>query len=308
MLKKLLFALMIVTPAYAGQQVEIVTRFGPSTSSGRFAIEAMNMLNEMQKDYDFKVSVIIGANGEAADQRALVIGKKQPILLWNSSSSYTFNRYFVGNTYDRDNDLIPLQGMAGVPFSIQVAPDSPIETYEDFIKFVKSKPVVYMGNTASSSSVNLLKAILIKTNKIDNIKDLVYEKPFDITRAVLTKEADFTIFNPADVVGLKQLVTSSPDRTFKYRNVPVGKEVNMPDFIYTSQTLVSVPKEQKEFGEKIQPLLAKICYDQRFSDVVEKSNYFSSCLGPNGMKKRIIDEMKLIEKYKDSLDLTPGLK
>jgi tripartite-type tricarboxylate transporter receptor subunit TctC len=291
-----------MTPAFAAQQVSIVTRFGASTASGRFTVELANMLNEMQKDYEFKVSVVTGANGEAADQRALLLARSgQPVLSWMGVSAFTFNRYIVGNTYDRDNDFIPLQGMTGVPFSLQVAPDSSIETFDDFIKYVKSKPVVYMGNTASSSSVNMLMVILKKSYNLNNIKELPYERPYDITRAMLVKEVEFTIFNPADVVGQKQLVTTSPERLYKIRNVPTGKEVGMPDFNFISQTMIAVPKEQKEFGEKISPLLARICYDSRFLDLVEKNNYFSNCLGTNGIKQKMQEELALIEKYKDSM-------
>ena len=67
-------------------------------------------------------------------------------------------------------------------------------------------------------------------------------------------------------------------------------------------------KEQKEFGEKLRPLLAKICYDESFGDLVMKSNYVSSCMGTNRINERIQEELQLIEQYKDSLDLKVGPK
>jgi hypothetical protein len=75
----------------------------------------------------------------------------------------------------------------------------------------------------------------------------------------------------------------------------------MPDFNFMSQTIISVPKEQKEFGEKMSPLLARICYDQRFLELVDKNNYFTNCLGQQGIKQKMKEELELIEKYKDSM-------
>lgn len=303
MLKKLLLlSSVLAAPALAAEPVEIVTRFGPSTVPYRFVTEAVRMLNESQKEYEFKATSVLGANGEAADQRALTFARNgSKILLWTATSSFTFNRYIVGNTYDRDKDIIPLLGMTSVAFALQVAPDSKLENFEDFINYARSKPVVYMGNTASSVSVNMMSAILKKNYGLTNIKELPYERPYDVARAVITGEVDFTIFNPADTLGLKQLVTSNDTRSYKHRNVPTGKEVGMNDFVFNSQSLIAVPKEQIEFGEKIKPLFAKICYDQRFEDVVEKNMYSTSCLGTNGIKKKIDEELTLIEKYKDSI-------
>ena len=45
-----------VTCAKAAQQVEFVTRFNVATVSGKLVTETVNMLNDMQKDYEFKVS------------------------------------------------------------------------------------------------------------------------------------------------------------------------------------------------------------------------------------------------------------
>ena len=64
-----------------------------------------------QNEYEFKFTVTSGAAGEAADQRGLAIARSnRDVLISGSDSSLGFNRFNVGATFDRDNDLIPILG------------------------------------------------------------------------------------------------------------------------------------------------------------------------------------------------------
>lgn len=300
-LKKLLIAAFIcLTPSVSfSKTIELITRFGPSATSGQFAIEFVNALNSMQSEYEFRVVVVPGAAGEAADMRTINTAREgKDVLLWGSSSSFTFNKIIVGNTYDRDKDLVPLQSVAGIPFSIQVRPDSDIKTFVDLLNHIKGKPKAFNGNTVSSSATQLLNAIFKHNFNITNVQDLSYSRPYDITRGVLVNEADYTIFNHSDVIGLRILVVSSENRLPSMLDVPTGKEVGMPDFKFNSLSMISVPKERLEFGRKIQPLLAKICDSEYMKERVSKTGYFPNCLGVEGIKSKIKEEIVLIDKYK----------
>jgi tripartite-type tricarboxylate transporter receptor subunit TctC len=293
------FMLMLTSSAYAGSQVEIITRFNTVSANGQFPHEVAQLLNEMQDEYDFRVSFLPGAGGDAADLKAISMARSgQNVIIWNSTTAYSFNRFTNGNLYDRDNDVVPVYGFTSANFSIMVNPESKIKTFDDFIKMRREKNNVFFGTTVNGISNVFLNAVLEKSFGLSPAKHLEYVRPTDILKSVLIDESDYTIFSTNEMIGLKPIVTSN---TKQVKGLPTGKEVGMEDFRFGSLTGATVPKEKKEFADKILPFLEKICVDPKFLSRVEKFGATSNCTNASDMKAKIQDEIHLIRKYEKDI-------
>jgi tripartite-type tricarboxylate transporter receptor subunit TctC len=292
-------AVLFTINAYAASQVDILTRFNVSSASGQFAHDVAQRLNSMQTKYEFRAAYIPGAGGDAADLKAIAVARAgQDVLVWNSSTAYSFNRFTNGNVYDRDNDIVPVYAFTTVNFSIMVDPESSIKTFDDFLKFRREKDQAFFGTTVNVVANAFLNVVLEKTFNLKPAKHLEYARPFDIAKNVLTKEADYTIFSTNDVIGLRSLVTSNTERV---NGMPTGKDVGMEDFRFGSLTGVSVPKERKAFADEILPLLMKICSDSNFVERVEKLGVTSNCRSAKEVREKIQDEINLVQKYEKDI-------
>ena len=304
---RFMMVMMIVffsTSSYAQKKtVDIVTRFGPAAVVGRSAIELATQLNKIQDEYEFRATQVNGSGGEAADQLALQKARSgENVLAWQSTTNYTFNRYLVGNTYDRDNDFIPLQSMMGIPFSIFVDPSSKINTVDDLVKALKNKPQGFAAFSNGSSGTLLLTEVFLRKYDIKNIKFLGYKDPYETAKAVAINEADFTVFNHADTPNLKMILISSNERVKGFDSIPTGKEIGMSDFLYTSLSMISVPKERIGFGIKIKPYLKQVCEDKDYQEKAISQRYIPICRDTDFIKARIKDELNLVDKYKDNIN------
>jgi len=299
-----MFLLLTTLPATSRQQVEMVSRFGPAATTGRFAIEYTKVLNEIQIKYDFRLTSLVGAAGEVADQRAIALARSGiNVLVYGSSSSLGFNRYTdAANSFDRDKDLIPLQGVAGIPFAIQVPPDSKVNTLQELVDLIKSKPEAFHATTISSSTSKFFDNLFRHTYGISNVRQLSYSGPPDINRGMLQSEADYTIYNYADAIGLKLIVISDDVRSSKFPNVPTGAEAGFPEFDFSTLSMISVPKERAEFGENVKKYLSEACKHSRMVELINKTSYNHNCISTDDIWKKVRGELQLIEKYKQFLD------
>jgi len=293
--------LMLYTNAvYAAKQIDIYSMFSPGAAGTIIGYEVVNRLNAAQIEYEFRLVSLPGAAGDNAALKTIALARTgQDVLLWQGTSGYTFGKYVSAspNAYDRDNDLVPLVAFAGTPFHLMVEPESEIKTLANLIDSFRKKDVVYFGSTSTNPATPFLNAIFLKSNGLKASKDLNYTSPFDITKSVLGKESDYTVFSPTDVRGLRSLVMSGSVRSRLFPNVPTGKELGMNDFIFTSTMHIAVPKEKSEFGLKFTQLMLKACYDQQFADAVEKINYETKCLPTEKLKSTIREEAEMIKKY-----------
>ena len=304
----LALSMMVTNAAYAAKQIDIYSMFSLGAAGTIIGYEVVNRLNTIQSEYEFRLSSLPGAAGDNASLKAITVARAgQDVLLWQGTSGYTFGKYASANinAYDRDNDLVPLVSFAGTPFHLMVEPDSEIKTFADLIGQFSKKDVVYFGSTSTNPVTPFLNAIFMKSNGLKPSKDLNYTSPFDITKSILGKESEYTIFSPTDVRGLRSLVMSGPERSRLYPNVPTGKELGMKDFVFTSTMQIAVPKEKSEFGLKFTQMMLQICYDQKFNDAVEKIGYETKCLSGDKLKSSIKEEALMIKKYENDVVWKP---
>ena len=304
----LALSMMVTNTAYAAKQIDVYSMFSPGAAGTIIGYEVVNRLNAAQTEYEFRLSSLPGAAGDIAALRVIALARAgQDVLIWQGTGSYTFGKYVSANinAYDRDNDLVPIASFAGTPFHLMVNPDSEIKTLADLVSQFNKKDVVYFGSTSTNPITPFLNAIFMKSSGVKPSKDLNYTTPFDITKSVLSKESEYTIFSPTDVRGLRSLVMSGSERSRLYPNVPTGKELGMKDFVFTSTMQIAVPKEKSEFGLKFTQMMLQICYDQKFSDAIEKIGYETKCLFGDKLKSSIKEEALMIKKYEKDVVWKP---
>lgn len=292
-------SLLYATIANAASQVDIISMYSNASATSVMIQEVAIRLNKMQSDFEFRVANIPGAAGDSAALKAISVARyDQNVLLWHGISTYSFGKFVSANVnaYDRDKDLVPVQAFAGVPFHLLVNTD---DDFNSTLEKFRKKDVVYFANTGSVPTALLLNGIFVKSSGIKMPKELSYSQGPEALKSVVIGESDYVIYTQSvsEVVGLKALVTSAQVRSQKFPNVPTGKEVGMPDFNYVSTTAISVPKEKREFGEKLIPLLQKICNEPSFIERVEKLGYESKCYGNDVLTKTISSDLDQIRKY-----------
>ena len=292
---------MLYTNAvYAAKQIDIYSMFSLGAAGTIIGYEVVNRLNAIQNEYEFRLVSLPGAAGDNAALKTIALARTgQDLLLWQGTSGYTFGKYVSANpnAYDRDNDLVPIASFAGTSFHLMVEPESDIKTVADLTSQFKKRDVVYFGSTSTNPATPFLNAIFLKSNNLKASKDLNYTTPFDITKSVLGKESDYTIFTPADVRGLKSLAISGSARSKLFPNVPTGKELGMDDFNFTSTMHIAVPKEKTEFGMKFAQIMFAVCHDPKFVEAVEKIGYDARCFSDEKLKSTIKAESDMIKKY-----------
>ena len=310
MLKVFLVAVatLISSVAFAQkQQIEVISRFDAHITTAFVASEIIRIVNSSQDQYEFRIAVTPGSGGEAADQRAIALARNgKPVLVIGASSSWAFNRYVFGNTFDRDNDLVPVVGFGGIPFAVQVSPDVGINTVDELIKSIRSKPEAFHATTTANSTSKLFAQLFIDHYKLTNVKHISYRLSTDMIRGVIGKEADFAIYNYADSPALKIIAVSSENRTKLFPNAPTGKEIGFPDFKYNTFGTIHTPKENKVFFEKLEPLFVEACKSKEMESIFEKSKMIPFCNNSKESIVKINEEIQLLKKYEHIIQMNFG--
>lgn len=304
----LFFAMIYSNIAFATKQIDVYSMFSPGAAGTIIGIDIVNKMNAAQNEYEFRLATVPGAAGDNAALRTIAAARAgQDVLIWQGTSGYTFGKYASANpnAYDRDNDLVPIASFVGTQFHIMVEPESEIKTLSEFVNSFRTKDIVYFGSTSTNPVTPFLNVIFTKSNMLKAPKELNYTSPFDITKSVLGKESDYTIFSPSDVRGLKSLATSGTTRSKKYPDVPTGKELGMNDFNFTSTLQFAVPKEKQSFGMKFEKMLLQICQEPDFALTAEKIGYDVKCMSSESLKNAIKAESDLIKKYEKDVVWKP---
>ena len=229
--------LLMCSAALAAEpkKVDIITRLGPTTAQYVYLTEFVRELNEIQDDYEYRVSVVPGAQGETAFKRFVSINEeeKRDAILYSSQVTFSDPKY--GN---RMNDFNYVTTLSMSVASLMIK-DKSVTNLEEFVKKIRTKDITYFGATVSSNTGAMLNEIFLKQYGLENkVKRINYANPQEILRAVLVGESDYTIFNPETMYAhLNMLVVANSSRPKAYPNVPTGKEIGFIEFDYSAFSL-----------------------------------------------------------------------
>jgi hypothetical protein len=293
MIRLLLLLFIASQPAVSKDLIPIITRNGPTSTGYITTVPFINKLNSIQDRYEFVLQTVSGAHGEAADQKAIAMARSGRKVLWTGPiSSFTVNRFEVGNTYDRDNDFFFITSLATTPFSLVTHPDDTSKNVDDFFNSLKKKKEIFLGATMEAGSTIFLSNILLK-NYNTKATILRYKDFTEVGSAIHKKEADYTIYvSPTNkMLSLKEILNSGKGKNS-------GIEFGISDFESFTSSSFATPKELKDFGLEVKPYFDQLCNDKDIIDMLEKYGYLKTCFNDEEMKKRVAAELKMLEKNK----------
>ena len=277
------------------KKVDIVTRLGPTTAQYVSLTEFVRELNETQSDYEYRVSVVPGAQGETAYKRVLSITneEKRDAILY--SSQVTFSDPKHG---DRMNSFNYVTTLSMSVASLMIK-DKTVTSLDEFVKKIRSKDVTYFGATVSSNTGVMLNEIFLRQYGLeDKVKRINYANPQDILRAVLGGESDYTIFNPETMhVHLNMLVVANSTRPKAYPNVPTGKELGFVEFDYSAFSLLAIPKSNQKLYDNVLNSFMKACNSESVRTLIEKRNNMALCMTNQQIVDALKKERDLLIKY-----------
>jgi tripartite-type tricarboxylate transporter receptor subunit TctC len=294
---RIVTALLLMCSAALAEtkKVDIVTRLGPTTAQYVYLNEFVRELNETQDEYEYRVSVVPGAQGETAFKRFVSINEeeKRDAILYSSQVTFSDPKY--GN---RMNDFNYVTTLSMSVASLMIK-DKTVTSLDEFVQKIRSKDVTYFGATVSSNTGAMLNEIFVKQFGLESkVKRINYANPQEILRAVLVGESDYTIFNPESMYAhLNMLVVANSSRPKAYPNVPTGKEIGFIEFDYSAFSLLAIPKSNQKLYDNILASFMKACNSENVRTLIEKRNNMALCMTNQQIVEALKKERNLLVKY-----------
>lgn len=292
------------TFAQAEEKITMYTRvpLGETTSVVSAAmIKEMNRIFENK--YEFRLSVIPGAGGEASDSRALADANSgSNVIVAGGLSAFAVNKVLFDSKLERDINFVPVELISVFPNAIMVNPNSNINTIEDLVKQIKGKPKAFVASTDQATTSNLMTAAFKKRYNTPNLSIIKYKRPGEITPSVLQGETDFGITNPIDTHGLKLLTMSTKNRSPYFPDVPTGLEMGFTEFDYTLSLMFYIPKVNKEFINKVKSGIHEACLHPNVKETADSYKMTMVCENNEQSMRDDIRKMQLlVEEHKDAI-------
>jgi tripartite-type tricarboxylate transporter receptor subunit TctC len=294
---RIVTALLLMCSAALAEtkKVDIVTRLGPTTAQYVYLNEFVRELNETQDEYEYRVSVVPGAQGETAFKRFVSINEeeKRDAILYSSQVTFSDPKY--GN---RMNDFNYVTTLSMSVASLMIK-DKTVTSLDEFVQKIRSKDVTYFGATVSSNTGAMLNEIFVKQFGLESkVKRINYANPQEILRAILVGESDYTIFNPESMYAhLNMLVVANSSRPKAYPNVPTGKEIGFIEFDYSAFSLLAIPKSNQKLYDNILASFMKACNSENVRTLIEKRNNMALCMTNQQIVEALKKERNLLVKY-----------
>ena len=281
--------------------VDIFTPLPVVGTGGQIGVGLTKILNSVQDEREYRLGVIVGAQGDVAMLRAHTeanTGKN--VVVFTGVSTFTFNGVENPNPgFDRQKDFILSTGIGKNTLAVMVHPNSPHKTLDDLVKYIKSKNgETFSASTLTSPASKMLNDLFIKQFGLEGkVKVINYKTTPEIKFAVENKEADFTIFTIPDMDPLKALVVSSPKRLSNYPNTPTGAEAGFKDFTLETILLFAVPKANGKFLETFEADMKKVCESPDFQPIARiRAPHLSYCMPARETSEVVRNELGLINR------------
>lgn len=306
MLKNLIISACILfsTAALAEEKINVYTRVPAGETTTVVATAVLKEMNTIfENKYDFRLTIVPGAGGEASDGRALSDARSGAnVIVAGSMSSFSMNKILFDSKIDRNVDFVPIQLVAVFPNAIMVNPNAGINSIEDLVNLIKSKPISFLSSTDQATTSNLMLAAFNKRYGITNTKIIRYKRPGELMPSILRGESDFTFTNPIDTNGLRILAVSTKMRSPYLPEVPTGIEIGFTEFDYTLSLMMYIPTVNKEFIKNVREGIHQACKKPDVKDIADKFKMTMVCENDESVIRQDITKFsRLVEEHKDSI-------
>lgn len=287
-LKRLIISMFLIMSVSArAEEISIITRFPNGSVGHQVGFQFVKRLNSIQDRYNFTLRSIPGALGETADQRVLTLGRSGTKVVWfGPVTSFTLNRFEIGNTYDRDNDFFFIRSLQSTYQSLVVSKTSNIKTVAELVDHIRNKPKAFYGAQLEVGATKFLSNIFTRQFKINNVEMIKYKDIGEIVIALNNREIDYSIFiRPAVTDILTEIANTKPDQN------------SIPLFVFETLSVFAVPKEIVSFGESLIPTFMSLCKDKEILELMTRIQYNETCYDNVSIRKRIKDEVEIAKEF-----------
>jgi tripartite-type tricarboxylate transporter receptor subunit TctC len=288
--------LMFADVVLAKETINVYSKFNLSDVGTRQINGIIFQLNDTSERYVFRLNSVPGAFGEASVRRSIAdarAGVKS--ILFTTVDTLTILKELETSDqkfiYDKNRDLIPLQGISSTFHGVFGSPD--IQSIETLLDDLKTRNEFFYGYTSNAVVPKISAEILIKRYGLNNGKIVLYKSQADLQLAVINKEIAFGVGSITEAVSdnnLKLLLSTSKIRSPFFPNVPTGSEKGMLNFKYNAQTFIAVPKEFEALGRELIPLLRSACESEEYTKLLLTLKRNQSCLPQKELLQFISEE------------------
>lgn len=290
--------LMMTAFASARENVDIVSRYSPSTAVSQIMFQMIKKMNASQEKYSFRYVHVPGANGESAVATSLEQARAGKNIVWfGAVSTFTLsaeNKNVVAVRNWTMDDFTFISGVSTSNFAVLVSPKSKINTVEELVTHLRSKDKIFSGNTLSTISSPFLFRIFVNHyNLAQKSTFLEYKNVGDVVLAVMNGEIDFAIHNIADMKTLKPILMANKERISIMPDVPAAPEVGFDNFFVSTVSAMAVPGRNEELVNNMRNIAAQLCKDKEIEEDMHKRLYVSRlCMSQEGIVNLINEEKK----------------
>jgi tripartite-type tricarboxylate transporter receptor subunit TctC len=203
------------------------------------------------------------------------------VIWYGASSTFTVNRYEVGNTFDRSNDLLFLRSYTTTSYSLVVSQYG-VNNVDELTELLRKRQSYYGISMGGIPGEYLAKAFL--ANKQISATMIKYANFPQIARALENKEIDFSVYLSSGIYSTKEI------------NNSISNVAEINGFNYETLSTFAIPKELESLKIELQPYFDQLCSDTEIESFVLKIGFFRSCKNSDEIKIKLDEELRVIEK------------
>ena len=292
----LVFSLLFANIALAKEVIPVYTKFTLTNNGGRLVLDFTRIMSSLDDKYEYRYSVIPGAEGESAIARAYADMKdNRKVLLFTANAEFTLNRFNNARGYDKSKDFVYIQSVQSTIFSVMTPKRNGATSIEELISRIRgSKEKLFYGvSSASGIGINLTDRFIDQYGLRNNLKPLNFATVPDIAQSAIAGEYEFVIFDPTSLPEheFNILMNASKERHPYYLNVPTATELGTKKmFVQTTTFLVTPNKNDKEFIDHVQNVAKKACQSEEMVNILIKYKRIPKCLSGDILKEYIDEE------------------
>jgi hypothetical protein len=292
----IMFGILMTSVVSAKETIPVYTKFTLTNSGGRLVLDFTRIMTALDDKYEYKYSVIPGAEGESAIARSYADAKdNRKVLLFTANAEFTLNRFNNARGYDKSKDFVFIQSVQSTIFSVMTPKRNGAKSIEELIARIKnSKEKLFYGVSSSSAIGISLTDNFIKQYGIgDNLKPLNFATVPDIAQSAIAGEYEFVLFDPTSLPDqeFNILMTASRERHPYYLQVPTATEEGLKKlFVQTTSFLATPNKNDKEFIEHVKNVAKKACNSEEMVDLLIKYKRTPKCLSSDVLKDYLDEE------------------
>lgn len=291
---------------YPKKPIELVVPFAPGGSTD---VMARAIAKELPEYLPNKQQVaVINKPGAGTTLGITDVFKSKPdgyTLGFTTSSGLDIQPHY-GKTAYQIEDFKPIIKVYDIGTAICVPDDSPLKTYEDWLKYVKENPGKFTyaspGGTGSSGHIameHLSKELGVET------KHIPFEGVADLKNALLSGQIEGAILSPDVENGgnIRALVfnTETKGPTDFYNNIPSTKELGLEAKSDFYVGFIAPKETPDEIVTILHDAIKEIMQKPEIRDIMEKQILTYSYAGPEDFKKLISEaserNKKLMEEF-----------